>query len=165
MSNSASQNPVDWSQLALALVGNATQSKANDGTVVAAQIAEVCGAAFASGFTRGRWGKVELGGVPFDLGAGVLLHLLGWSGVAREQSRDLHHLAEGALATYFATLGASAGKRARQGEQVLPDPSVLVRTLNKNLGVGLNGSTSTANGSLPTKDGELLEFIRTIVPN
>jgi hypothetical protein len=158
MSHNELQNPADWFLLAQSLARGISQVKTGEDDAVSAQVVETCAAAFAAGFSRGRWGKVEIAGVPADLGAGVLLHLLAWSGVAREQSRDLHNLAEGALATYFATLGASAGKRVRQGEDLLPAVSSLLPAAGKS-----NGART--NGSLPAKDGELLEFIRTIVPN
>jgi hypothetical protein len=158
MSNNATQSDVDWSSLAQGLIRSLSQSNTASDAELGTQITETCAAAFASGFSRGRWGKVEVGGVPVDLAAGVLLHLVALSGLARSQARDLHNLAEGALATYFATWGATVGKRARQGESILPSASALLRSAQ-------GTSEPGANGSLPPKDAELLEFIRTIVPN
>lgn len=163
MSSNVSQNTVDWSSLAQSLVRSLSQqSRTSD--AVGAQVAEVCAAAFASGFARGRWGKLEVGGVPIDLGAGVALHLLAWSGVAGERRQELHNLAEGALATYFATWGATTGKRVRDGEQMLKLPGLTAPAPNAGLGAPpLNGAMS--GDALSEKDGELLQFIRTVVPS
>jgi hypothetical protein len=117
------------------------------------QALAVGASAFAFGLARGRWGGVEIGGVPIDLGAGVLLHLLGLSGVAGSGSDDLHNLAEGALATYFATWGASLGKRMRNGEQILP-------------GSGAQRGAApgkAANGTPPASDVQLMELIRSAI--
>ena len=164
MANDASQNPVDWPSLAKSLVSALSRPEAGQRELVPTQVLEVCAGAFAAGFARGRWGKVEVGGVPVDLGAGVLLHLLALSGVSPEHGKSLHNLAEGALATYFATWGAAAGRRVRLGEELIPFSSLPFG--------GAPGwdkaeakSAKGSNGALAAKDNELLEFIHTIVPN
>src|ERR1041384_3254001 len=63
MANDASQNPVDWPSLAKSLVSALSRPEAGQRELVPTQVLEVCAGAFAAGFARGRWGKVEVGGV------------------------------------------------------------------------------------------------------
>jgi len=156
MSSNTLENVVDWPSLAQSLVRSLAQQAPNAGGPCTDAL-EVCAAAFASGFARGRWGRLEVGGVPVDLGAGVLLHFMAWSGLGGERRQELQHLAEGALATYFATWGATLGKRVREGEQLLPLPGVVAELASRGRAI--------SNGSLTEKDSELLQFIRTVVPS
>ncbi len=71
--------------------------------------AEVSASAFAFGAIQGRYGAVEVLGVPADLGAAVLLHLAGFVGVAGKASEHLHAFGDGALASFFFTMGRGTG--------------------------------------------------------
>jgi hypothetical protein len=146
----------DVSSLIQQLISETGRQKARDLEHVGLQLAEASAGAFACGLVRGRWGGVEIGGVPLDLGAGVLLHLLGLSGLAGSRSRDLHNLAEGALSTYFATWGATLGKKMRNGEQVLPIPSVFGRVPEQPPA----DKATVSNGSPRAADVQLMELIR-----
>lgn len=76
--------------------------------------AEVSAAAFAFGAVQGKYGAVEVLGVPADLGAAVLLHLAGFVGVAGKASGHLHSFADGALASFFFTMGRGTGVNWKQ---------------------------------------------------
>lgn len=71
--------------------------------------AEVSGAAFALGMAQGKYGVVEIMGVPADLAAGAGLHLAAFFGIAGKSSKHLHALADGAMASYFVNLGKGVG--------------------------------------------------------
>jgi len=76
---------------------------------------EVSAGAFGAGLVRGRWGAVEfLGGIPVDLGAGLLLHGIGFLGVAGKHAEHAHNFGNGCLASYAATQGAALGVRMLQ---------------------------------------------------
>jgi hypothetical protein len=71
---------------------------------------EVGGAAFAAGVLKGRYGTVEVAGVPADLGASAGLHLVGFFGGGKYKEH-LHSLGDGVLASYLTTVGAGIGDR------------------------------------------------------
>lgn len=71
------------------------------------------GTAFACGVVQGRYGGLELAGVPADLGAGLVLHGLGFAGVGGKQNEWLHAAGNGALACYLSTIGNGVGKEWR----------------------------------------------------
>ncbi len=71
--------------------------------------AEVSAGAFTFGAIQGRYGAVDVLGVPADLGAAVILHLAGFAGVAGKASEHLHAFGDGALASFFFTLGRGVG--------------------------------------------------------
>lgn len=76
--------------------------------------AEVSAAAFAFGAVQGKYGAVEVLGVPADLGGAVLLHLAGFMGIAGKASDHLHSFADGALASFFFTMGRGTGVNWKQ---------------------------------------------------
>src|SRR3990167_5983244 len=84
----------------------AKADEAVDTTVTAVVTA---GAAFACGVVQGRYGGVEIIGVPSDLGAGVALHALGFMGIGGKSAEYMHAAGNGALACYAATLGRGVG--------------------------------------------------------
>lgn len=92
--------------------GLAVKSEQAVGTLV--RTAEVQATAFGMGVVNGRFGGVEILGVPLDLGAGSAAHLLAFVGVGGKFSSHLHNLADGALASYMTTLGVGVGKRMAQ---------------------------------------------------
>jgi hypothetical protein len=71
---------------------------------------EINGAAFVSGMAKGRFGNVEVMGVPVDLGIAGVGHALGFLGGGRYKE-DVHNLSDGVLAGYSHTLGAGIGRR------------------------------------------------------
>lgn len=70
---------------------------------------EVGASALTVGIIQGRVGSVEVMGVPFELGAGVALNLLGYFGAAGKFSDHLCNLGDGALASYLTTVGKGVG--------------------------------------------------------
>jgi hypothetical protein len=69
----------------------------------------VSGASFGFGVLGGHSGQVDVLGVPVDLGTGILLQLAGFAGLAGKWDKAAHDLGDGALASYFARLGARVG--------------------------------------------------------
>jgi len=77
--------------------------------------AEVSGSAFALGLVQGRYGPVSVAGVPVDLAAAAGLHLAGFLGLAGRSSAHLHAFGDGALASFFFTLGRGTGAKWKAG--------------------------------------------------
>lgn len=73
------------------------------------QTMEVGGTAFGIGLVNGRWGGVEVLGMPLELLGAGLLHA-GALAVPRVTGDHLHNMADGALAAYLTTLGAGIGR-------------------------------------------------------
>ncbi len=92
----------------------AHRDKADKAVEVLVSAAEVGGASFSLGLIQGRYGGVEIVGVPLDLGAAIVLHGLAFIGVGGKLSHHLHNFGDGALATYLATLGRGAGVEMRK---------------------------------------------------
>jgi hypothetical protein len=73
---------------------------------------EVAVSAFAFGVLQGKFkkqGGVTLLGIPVDLLSGVGFHVLGLAGVGGRNAHHLHAFGDGALASYFTTLGRGVG--------------------------------------------------------
>lgn len=85
------------------------------GTLV--RTGEVSAAAFAAGMVQGKYGVVEVVGVPADLAVGAGLHLAGFLGLGGKMSSHLHSLGDGALAAYFVTLGKGTGLSMKEGSK------------------------------------------------
>jgi hypothetical protein len=84
----------------------------------------VSASTFGFSFLAGYAGNVDVLGVPIDLGAGILFQLGAFAGIAGHWSKGLHDLGDGALAAYFAKLGASVGDRMRrQGGRKIGHPA------------------------------------------
>lgn len=69
----------------------------------------VSGTAFGFGVLGGHQGAVDVLGVPVDVGAGILAHVAAAAGFAGKYGKQLHDIGDGALAAYFARLGARVG--------------------------------------------------------
>lgn len=72
--------------------------------------AEVSAASFLFGLAQGKFGGIEIVGVPIDAIAGIALHIVGFTGVGgRANSRHFHAFADGALASFFNNMGRGVG--------------------------------------------------------
>lgn len=69
---------------------------------------EMSTAAFGMGVVDGRWGGVEVLGVPLSLGSAGVAHLVAFLGVAPEHLRAFGN---GFLANYLTTLGNGVGAK------------------------------------------------------
>ena len=88
-----------------------TKEKMEEAIGQVVQTIEVGSTAVGFGVINGRWGGVELVGVPLDLITGGVFHLIGLFGVAPDH---MHNLGDGALASWLTTLGAGIGDEMRQ---------------------------------------------------
>jgi len=91
----------------------AALEKAGDAVDNLIRTSEVAVSAFAFGVLQGKFrkqGGVTLLGIPVDLIAGVGFHALGLAGVGGRNSHHLHAFGDGALASYFTTLGRGVGQ-------------------------------------------------------
>lgn len=71
---------------------------------------EVGAAAFLFGLAQGKFGGIQIVGVPLDLLAGIGLHIAAFSGVGgKGNQKHLHAFADGALASFFNHLGRDVG--------------------------------------------------------
>jgi hypothetical protein len=71
---------------------------------------EVSSAAFVAGVVQGRYGGIELLGVPLDLGLAVALHVAAFVGLAGRSSPHLHGFGDGFLAAFLTTTGRGVGQ-------------------------------------------------------
>lgn len=74
----------------------------------AVQTVEVGGSAFAAGVIKGRYGSIEVMGLPMDLLAGAGGHVLGFLGGGK-YAEHIHNFSDGMLASYLTTLGTGVG--------------------------------------------------------
>jgi hypothetical protein len=88
--------------------------KADDVIDRVVRTTEVGATAFGFGVVQGRYGAIEVAGIPIDLGAAVLGHIGGFMGVGGRNAQHLHAFADGALASYAVTMGRGAGASWRQ---------------------------------------------------
>lgn len=65
--------------------------------------------AFGCGVAQGRYGGIELMGVPSDLLLGVAAHGLAFAGVGGRATAYMHAAGDGALACYLSTVGRGVG--------------------------------------------------------
>jgi hypothetical protein len=80
---------------------------ANEAVDRIVQTVEVGSTAFAFGIANGRFGGVEVLGVPLDALASFGMHSLAFFGVATDH---LHNFGDGAMASYLTTTGAGIGR-------------------------------------------------------
>jgi hypothetical protein len=83
------------------------RSKETMATVVTTT--EVGAAAFLFGLAQGKFGGIQIVGVPVDLLAGIGLHIAAFAGVGKGAEKHLHAFADGALASFFNHLGRDVG--------------------------------------------------------
>lgn len=79
----------------------------------AIRAAEVGGAAFGVGLLNGRFGAVDIMGIPLDLAAGVALHGAAALGLAGKYDEHIENVGNGVLAAYATKLGAGMGAQMR----------------------------------------------------
>jgi len=72
---------------------------------------EVSAASFMFGLAQGKFGGIAIVGVPFDLLAGLSLHILAFAGVGGRNAAHLHAFGDGALASFFGGLGRQVGRK------------------------------------------------------
>lgn len=83
--------------------------KADKVVETAVHTAEVGSAAFLAGVVQGRYGAIEIVGVPVELLGGIGLHMVGFMGNSRNASH-MHGFANGLLAAYATTAGRGVGR-------------------------------------------------------
>lgn len=93
------------------------REKAGEVVTDLVRAAEVSGVAAAIGYLQGKRAQegkesLSLFGVPLDLGVGVVAHVLGIMGVGGAEDH-FKAIGDGGLATYFSTLGYTAGKSGK----------------------------------------------------
>lgn len=119
------QQAADWKQRAERLMARARtiteKSEETVGQVI--RTMEVGGSAFTAGVLKGRYGTVEIAGVPADLGAAVVLHGIGFLGGGKYKEH-LHAFGDGVLASYLTAVGAGIGDRmARESAAAAARPA------------------------------------------
>jgi len=144
----------DWKHKAERLMARAKtvaeKSEETVGQVI--RTMEVGGAAFTAGVLKGRYGTVEVAGVPADLGAAAILHGVGFLGGGKYKEH-LHSLGDGVLASYLTTVGAGIGDRmareaAAGGGAALPSGTAAAPA-------AVHGEPSLAAGADRLSDAEL----------
>lgn len=100
--------------------------------------AEVGVAAFAMGAINGRYGGLEVAGVPADLAGALALHAIGFTGAAGKAGHHVHALGDGLLASYATTLGKGVGTswREKSGKSKLSGARLTQRELRELAGKG-----------------------------
>lgn len=132
------------------------RSKETMGTVVTTT--EVGAASFLFGLAQGKFGGIQIVGIPLDLLAGIGLHIAAFSGKTGSASKHLHAFADGALASYFNHLGRDVGyaiqtpaDRARIANSAMAKkkgvPGTLANGANT-FGMGSSGGASLADEEL-----------------
>lgn len=115
---------------------------------------EIVASGVAAGVVRGKYGRKEIAGVPFELVVGGVLHGAGLMGVGGTMKSHLHAFGDGMLAVFGADLGESIGKKGFQGirETLLPSGSASTK--------GLSGATYEVLGGARLTDEELEALTR-----
>jgi len=124
--------------------GIAEKADSAVGTVV--QTAEVGITAFGFGWAKGRYGSVELMGVPADLLSGLVLHGLGFVSGGKYHEH-LHNLADGAIASYATTLGFQIGHNMAL-ESAASAPATSPQTTPAAIPAGAQGDESLSDAEL-----------------
>lgn len=92
------------------------QEEAHEVMMAVVGAVETFSTAFSFGVINGRWQSPELLGIPVDLGAGIMLHGIGF--LVNSGSEHLHNLANGAMCSYFSSLGLGVGgKMLKEAQQ------------------------------------------------
>lgn len=84
------------------------KAAAEAGAMRVVSTAEIATAAFSMGVIDGRYGGVEVLGVPLSLGSAAACHLVGFFGIAPDH---MHSFGNGFLASYLSNLGNGVGAK------------------------------------------------------
>ncbi len=114
---------------------------------VALEALEVSAAAFGLGVLRGRYGTVEVVGLPADLLAAIGLHVFGFAAGGKYEEH-WHHLANGAMGAWLNTLGAGVGAKMLQKQA---QPAQLGTPAS--VSAGTLAPASAMYGALPARRG------------
>lgn len=98
----------------------ALKEKTEEMTGRLVQTAEVAAGAGAAGFIAGKYGTVEIVGVPLELAAGVALNLAAHAKLAGKSSEHLHNVGDGFLAMYVGTLMRGVGVESNRPAATVP---------------------------------------------
>jgi hypothetical protein len=90
------------------------RERAEEATQRVVDTVEIGGAAFAMGVIQGKTGGVEIMGVPLELGGGLVLELLAFTGMAGKATDHLANFGNGMLAAYATTVGRGVGQSWEQ---------------------------------------------------
>jgi len=90
------------------------RERAEEATQRVVDSVEVTGAAFAMGLIQGKTGGVEVMGVPLELGGGLALEFLAFTGMAGKATDHLANFGNGMLAAYACTVGRGVGQSWEQ---------------------------------------------------
>jgi len=71
--------------------------------------------AFGFGVAQGKWGGIELLGIPAELLTAVGGHIAAFAGVGGKATAMLHHVADGAFAAWTNNMGFGIGKSWHKG--------------------------------------------------
>ena len=85
------------------------RERADESVMTVVQTFEVAGTGFTLGAINGRFGGVEVVGVPLDLLSGASLHLLGMF-MSRRAGEHLHNFGDGALCSWATVTGIGIGR-------------------------------------------------------
>ncbi len=77
-------------------------------------------AAFGYGVLEGRFGPLQVGPVPANLVAAILLNFAGFSGFAGGAASHVHDAAQGLLDGYLHTMGVSIGDKLSKSAPAAP---------------------------------------------
>lgn len=101
-----------WKRRALSMRSKMAASRAAATRTVETVVhtTEVSSAAFVAGVAQGRWGGIELLGIPLDLGLAVALHVGAFAGLAGKMSPHLHGFGDGFLGAFLTTVGRDVGR-------------------------------------------------------
>lgn len=108
---------------------------------------------FAFGVIQGKFknkGGAILGGLPVDLIAGAGFHLIGLLPFVRHYSHHLAALGDGALASFFTTMGYRVGERWTQGGSLTSGLS----------GIFGDSAATPVTGGSSIADKELASLVR-----
>lgn len=94
-------------------VANIKES-AHDTVMTVVQTAEISAMSFGLGVINGYWSQPELLGVPVAAMLGAGFHTVGFLLDEKSGAEHVHNLGDGALATYFTTLGTGVGAKMQQ---------------------------------------------------
>lgn len=128
---------------------------------VALETLEVSAVSLGLGVVRGRYGTVELLGLPLDLVAAIGLHTVGfWAGGKYQE--DFHHVANGALGAFLNTLGAGVGAKMLQRKA---QPQAGVPAASPAVTSGVFTPPHASYGALPRHAGtsEIVELANAAV--